>query len=129
MKIKRFAVAVISAVALLNPGVARADWVYVTSSNNTQFFIDDGAVEKRGSTVFYWGKIVFAMPQRDSIKSITAYSSIDCQNRVARTYELVGYTTAGQTLFNEELSEQHSLIEKINLGTQGENIYQTICHN
>lgn len=81
MNHKLFTAACISTALALIPGVARADWINVTNSSDRQYLIDDSAIERRGDTVFYWEQEIFAVPQKGSIKSLTAYQSVNCQTR------------------------------------------------
>lgn len=129
MNMKLLTAALLFAATLLNSGVARADWVEVATSSDTQLLIDDSAIERRGGMVFYWEKIVFAVPQAGSIKSITSYNSVNCGSRVTRTYELIAYNAAGKAVLDDALGEQNFLIEEIVPGTQGETVYKTVCSN
>lgn len=128
MKVKLFTAIVISVASLLNPSIARAEWIQVASSGDTQLLIDNNAIERRGSTVFYWEKIVFTVPQHGSIKSMTSYNSINCESQVMRTYELIAYNAAGKAVLDDGVGTQ-ILIEQVIPGTQGETVYQAVCSN
>ena len=129
MRIKLLTAAVVSASVLLTSGVARANWVNITNSSDRQFFIDNSNVERRGDTVFYWEQQVFAVPQQGSIKSLTAYQSVNCTSRVNRVHRLIAYNSAGVVVADGKLSEQESPLQEIIPGTNGDNIYKTVCSN
>lgn len=129
MRIKLLTAAVVSASVLLTCGVARANWVHVSTSSDRQFFIDNSNVERRGDTVFYWEQNIFAVPQEGSIKSLTAYQSVNCTSRVRRTHRLIAYNSAGVVVADGKLSEQELPLQEIIPGTHGENLYKAVCSN
>lgn len=129
MRIKLLTAAVVSASVLLTCGVARANWVNITNSSDTQLFIDDSNVERRGDTVFYWEKQVFTVPQEASIKSLTSFQSANCASRVNRMHRLIAYNSAGIVIGDKKLSEQESPPRDFIPGTHGEEIYKAVCSN
>lgn len=129
MRIKLLTAAVVSATVLLTSSVARADWVHISTSSDRQFFIDNSNVERRGDTVFYWEQQIFAVPLKGSIKSFTAYESVNCVNRVMRMHRVIAYNSAGVVVADGKLSEQESPLQEIIPGTHGENIYKAVCSN
>lgn len=128
MKLKLL-VAAVSASLVLIPNVAKAEWVHISSSSEGQFFIDDSNVERRGDTVSYWQQAVLAVPQQDSVKSITSYQSANCASRVSRMHRVIAYNSAGIVIGEQKLSEQQSPPQEIIPGTIRGNIYKAICSN
>lgn len=129
MRIKLLTVAVVSATVLLTSGIARANWVNISTSSDRQFFLDNSNVEKRGDTFYYWEQQVFAVPLQDLVKSFTTYQSVNCVNRVIRMHRMIAYNSAGVVVADEKLSEQKSRPQEIVPGTHGDNIYKAVCSN
>ncbi len=129
MRIKLLTAAVVSTTILLTSGVARANWLHISSSSDGQVFIDDSNVERRGDTVFYWEQKVFAVPFKGSIKSLTSFQSTNCASRVKRMHRVIAYNSAGVVVADGKLSEQESPLQEIIPGTNGDNIYKAVCSN
>lgn len=129
MRIKLLIAAVVSATALLTPGIARADWVHITNSSDgdVQVFVDDNSIESHGNTVYYWQRNNFRLSRKDSTTSNVSYNSVVCGSRIHRTLQLMGYDSTGSVVFNYKSNEQESSPKEIVPGSVLEGVYEAVC--
>jgi hypothetical protein len=84
MKIKLLTAAVISAATLLNPGIARADWVDVAHARNGAFLrVDESSLARYGD------KVVYVEYVENTQDGVTMRVVADCQTGVYQPLEII----------------------------------------
>lgn len=105
--------------------------MYITSSSdgNSQFFIDDSSIVRRGNIVDYWQQAIDRVPYKGVMKVGKTHNSVNCQNRIFRVSRMVAYDSAEKQLLDVNLTEKDYPPQEIVPGTALDQIYKTLCSN
>jgi hypothetical protein len=91
------------ALALLAPGAAAADWVWVDTPDTHQHYYDRSKVLVDGDQVTYWRRVVFRTPQATKAgpaRSAMYRERVDCRTHTGRTLGYLLYGGDGGVIEN-----------------------------
>lgn len=72
-----------------------AEWTYISSNNDVDYYVDKTEIRKEGNMVKMWELVDYKLPQKDSAVapylSARTYSEYDCNEARARIKELSSF--------------------------------------
>lgn len=123
----KLAAAIISAVVLMNPAPALAEWVFVDDTRRGYVEIETDSIQEDGNRVHYWERQVYEVPERDGTKLRATYVAMDCQRGIKTLLEFVSFNRNGQLLSHIKGRPEQLSSMKVEPGTNGAVIYNFVC--
>lgn len=114
-----------SAIACVIPTPVRAEWVYVTSDDDTQTYIQQESIIQKGSQVFYLKRDDFAFPDDDGVTTTIARRAVDCATRERFSYGITGFDNSGRIVYQEDGAK--AIAPPASPGSRGADIAAFVC--
>lgn len=127
---KLLGLAIASAIILLIPSSAKADWVYVTSiSNKGDIFVEDSSIEAQGNRINFWQMDILRVPFKGKAKRVVTHYALNCSQNTMTTIASTPYNKNGKPLNDPSLASIPGRMQNIIPGTAGYEVKQMVCGN
>lgn len=114
----------LSAIALLIPTSARAEWVYVTNDDDTQTYIQTDSITYKNKKATFVIHNLLAFPDQDGAIDFLHHVSIDCSTGIRYSHRLTGFNRTGKVVY-DEIEGSPRLPSPP--GSRGADIYNFVC--
>ena len=119
----------VATVIVLIPSSAKAEWMYVTSANNRDVFVEDASINNRGDRIDFWQMDVLGIPFKGKAKRVVTNYALSCSRKTMTTVASTPYNRNGKPLTDPTLASTPGKTENIMPGTVGHAIQQMVCGN
>lgn len=117
----------IATIITIIPSSAKAEWIYVSSSETADVYVEDSSINQQEDIVQYSKLDVFARPLGGRFKKIVSQNAISCSSSTTVTLSSNGFASNGRPL--NELPYTLNRVTNIVPGTVGHAIEQMVCRN
>lgn len=124
MKIIRTAL-LLSAIALLIPTPARAEWIYINSNQDWQVDVESDSIKYKGADVFFIERTLYEFPDSRGVQAEVNFASINCNSGMFSSYRLVGLDKTKNVVFDEGGNVLR--VRASPIGSFGNDVYEFLC--
>lgn len=114
-----------SAIAIMFPIPAMAEWVPITSSSLGSTQIESSSVVRTGNIVHYLQRDIENVPDEKDIIANDIYVSRDCYSGNWVVNRIVGYNSSAAVVF--DITKTSTVLETLP-GTSGSAIHEFVCY-
>ena len=116
----------LSALILFVPTPARAEWIQMgTLKDNSEIYIDVDSATVRNSSVTFWQRRSFAIPQNNGTQTTDAKMIIDCRSGRIKATQQTLFDSYGQVLFKSSVNDPFKII---NANSVQADVADFLCH-
>jgi hypothetical protein len=126
-QVKRVLGIAFASAILVIPTTAKAEWIYVTSSNRADTYLEDSSIKQQQDIVMYSKSDIYFVPLKGRIKTVITTEAVSCSNDTAVTIRSTAFASDGRQL-NENPYILNS-VRNVVPGTIGYAEKQTVCGN
>lgn len=124
---KLLGLAIISSIILI-PTTVKAEWIYVTSSNISDTYLEDSSIKQQQDIVMYSKSDIYTVPLKGRIKTVVTTKAVSCSNNTVVNLNATAFASNGRPL-NLNPGILLNSVKNIVPGTVGYAEKQMVCGN
>lgn len=123
-------------VCFISLSADASNWIRLTRHDNTEIYVDDASVAKRGKFMQAWDRTDYPSPQTMTFAPFKQYRSMkalgyyDCANKTGALRELILYagpSGSGEVVANISVPEVHLDFKLMDPGSVGKVLLNYVC--